>query len=141
MEAEELRIGNWYAWRQWDKNLEKGVIKHYRVTRDVIWNMTKRGTANNSHRVMPIPLTEEVLLNSGFEKIESRQDYFELSSYDPYNPTPEGCRINVFFDFDGVRLWYAFESDGARLIRRIHYVHQLQNLYFALTGEELNIEL
>lgn len=128
MEAEELRIGNWI------NHPENYAIEVNSTTIDLM-------SILKNNRFNPIPLTEEVLLNSGFEKIESRQDYFELSSYDPYNPTPEGCRINVFFDFDGVRLWYAFESDGARLIRRIHYVHQLQNLYFALTGEELEIDL
>lgn len=68
----------------------------------------------------PLPLTEEWLLKFGFEKRD-----VEFPSY-----TKQGIQINYI---DGKWLEYA---------RRIEVktVHQLQNLYFALTGEELSIK-
>ena len=127
MKANELRIGNL-------------VLLPCEGHEDELVSINKYDF-EEPYNFKPIPLTEEILLKAGFEKIKSRHDYFILSSYDQYNPTPEGCRVNVYFDFDGVRVYYAFESDGARMIRRIHFVHQLQNLYYALTGEELEIDL
>jgi hypothetical protein len=63
----------------------------------------------------PIPLTEEWLLKfdwNGF-KIGYIDSYFKIDE--------NGC------------LWYCGDFTGVVLL----YVHQLQNLYFALTGEEL----
>lgn len=64
----------------------------------------------------PIPLTPEILEKAGFEKMANTLDW---SCYNE--------KIDHFF----------FHSPDSR----IQTVHQLQNLYFALTGEELNINL
>lgn len=71
----------------------------------------------------PIPLTEEWLLKFGFKHDgydywNARDEYFELAQY----PTYFMHSINCHEYDDGVE---------------IKYVHQLQNLYFALTGKEL----
>ena len=66
----------------------------------------------------PIPLTEEWLLKFGFEKTGSFYSKNNLEFY-----------VNGNSD---VR----FHMDDYRHIV-LNYVHQLQNLYFALTGEEL----
>jgi len=64
----------------------------------------------------PIPLTEEWLVKLGFE----RGGQSTLSEY-----------------FVNVREWnnFYFSKIGLGTIAKIQYVHQLQNLYFALTGE------
>ena len=82
-----------------------------------------------------IQLTEEWLLRFGFEKAKHSHGY--------------DCYIKDGFDFDIVshgRYWvlaiYTDESCTNSLYfahGRFEYVHQLQNLYFALTGEELTI--
>jgi len=69
-------------------------------------------------RVEPIPLTEEWLLKFGFYKS---------------NVT---ARIDLYPEDDGV--YFYFNIDPAKRVK-IEYVHQLQNLFFALTGEELTI--
>lgn len=63
----------------------------------------------------PIPLTEEWLLKFGFEK--GSLIYFNLNG-------------EIVFKGDN-----AFRYFG--LTVQLKYVHQLQNLYFALTGQEL----
>lgn len=72
--------------------------------------------------IKPIPLTEEWLLNFGFEKksgSEFKNDRF-IYRFKQRDLIIEGFE----YDYNGI-LCYP------------EYVHQLQNLYFALTGEEL----
>lgn len=70
-----------------------------------------------------IQLTEEWLLKFGFEEM-------------PYSFSFERFRITKQ---DNSNIWFtAFNANGAH-INKIQYVHQLQNLYFALTGEELHL--
>ena len=70
----------------------------------------------------PIPLTVEWLVNFGFEVEEDY--YVSVLSYDfgeiKIYPSPNG-----FFFIEGV------------IQKHIKSVHELQNLYFALTGDEL----
>lgn len=67
--------------------------------------------------IKPILLTEEWLLNFGFEKLGAivfQCDHFRLLEED-----------GIFYFHSAVRK------------TEIKFVHQLQNLYFALTGNEL----
>ena len=77
----------------------------------------------------PIPITEEWLLKFGFEKNA-------IGFWWRKHPNPKS-RDN----WDG---WY-LNKDGELTISlgpifvRIQYIHQLQNLFFTLTGKELII--
>lgn len=68
----------------------------------------------------PIPLTEEWLLKLGFRRSTDNDCVFSNGT------------LAVFFD----KTDSFCELKGAKP----KYVHQLQNLYFALTGEELTIK-
>ena len=77
----------------------------------------------------PIPLTEEILLKCGFEQ-DGDNDYLQLYINDALNILWLGylsIEVNGYF----VAL-----SEKEQL-----YLHQLQNIYFALTGEELEVNL
>jgi hypothetical protein len=71
----------------------------------------------------PIPLTEEIILKCGFQK-HITSDFY---------PTFSLKMINVN---DGIV--YVI---GIGFLNHIKYLHQLQNIYFALTNQELNIKL
>lgn len=75
----------------------------------------------------PIPLTAEILEKAGFEPL----DY---GSRDTSYYIPE--RDNDFF-----LRYYVLEDVVRHEGKEIKYLHQLQNLYFALTGEELKIDV
>ena len=75
--------------------------------------------------VQPIPLTEEWLLKFGFEKDEDNDFYLDASYFDI-------CYQN--------KKWYLRQDGELFDLIDIDYVHQFQNLYFALTGEELKIK-
>lgn len=72
----------------------------------------------------PIPLTEEWLIKFGFE---NRLGFLSLGALSCVYSYEE----NVFYFYIG--------KDGDNDIK-VMFVHQLQNLYFALTGQELQIK-
>jgi hypothetical protein len=79
-------------------------------------------------RLFPIPLTEDWLLRMGFEKIS--QDCFRHTDNDEYKTT-----FTILYDA-GLKL---FKVAFQHFWYSISVVNQLQNLYFALTGEELKV--
>jgi len=79
----------------------------------------------------PIPLTEEWLIKFGFEKDDTGVDMFDQDYHEWYQK--EFPIIGVLCQSSDKE--YLFDENTDKL--RIKYVHQLQNLYFALTSEEL----
>jgi len=123
MKAEELRVGNLVCECEftdnsvWQHKVE-GILdgKAYFDNGD-IWECEK---------LVPIPLTEEWLVR------------FDANQYKPVK--------GLYFIYDHT---FLFENGSISLYdpdRCVHvsnkysYVHQLQNLYFALTGEELKLK-
>lgn len=126
MEAKELRIGNWIA--------ESG--KPQQVTSIALaepWYLGITHTPNSigvthGNNLEPIPLTVEHLRHNDFRS-ELRQFW------------KQGVCIifdNGEFYFLNYQLWH----DGSYIETKveIRYFHQLQNLYFALTGNELTFK-
>lgn len=112
MKANELRIGNIIDKGVIDKMLENDIYVRY-------------DGCFNYGNVSPIKLTEEWLLRFGFKKaIESE---YTMDSFQRNNI----LLWNKNLDFS-VLIFTPTRTE-------IKYVHQLQNLYFALTGEELNV--
>ena len=83
--------------------------------------------------INPIPLTEEWLIKFGFEKDDVFDEFFT------YLPIHDLCMDKLSFRVDEGFICY--ESIKYRtLLKHIQYVHSLQNLYFALTNQELEIK-
>lgn len=125
MKANELRIGNLI----YDCTNATGSCNEVAVT----WKYL-RAIEEGWYNCKPIPLTEEWLLKVGFE----------------YSALYENYRIayhSEFTYYHSVRIRYGkffysndYSDADCYVIRDIEYVHQLQNLHFALTGEELEIK-
>ena len=120
MQANELRIGNFVKCEltgdfQKVISIEKGFIKSAPT------NENTKGWNVNS--IEPITLTPDILEKCGFEY-----------SY-PYYTVADV--VSLIFSNTGIMTYVM----GDNQIKRIQYIHQLQNLYFALTGTELQIEL
>jgi hypothetical protein len=87
-------------------------------------------TSKTEELSSPITITHEILEKCGFEKTK-------------YEHKIEAGTYGTIYYKNGVTsLHYAigWESEEEE-VSHIKYLHQLQNLYFALTGEELNINL
>ena len=78
----------------------------------------------------PIPLTEEWLLKAGFEKI------YESSFHVKYGLIVNSHYLTISFHNDTSIQCYLNNS----LLKPMGNVHQLQNLYLCLTGEELSLQ-
>lgn len=146
IKPEELMIGN--------KVKSTGLLNGRILT---VENITGRGSLLDQKRVVffleeknvgdfcedlePIPLTEELLVKAGFEKIAGSYnkdidsfgggkrlcfsgDYLYIIDSETQNTIPT----------DIITLW---NKD----LMNEFYLHRLQNLYFALTGTELTIKL
>lgn len=83
----------------------------------------------------PIPLTSEWIENFGFSKGFKGCSYLNL-------PGDGGQLLPFFYVNNRMEVEYVqfMDAKEENEIKRVHFVHQLQNLYFALTGEELTIK-
>ncbi len=116
MRAEELRVGN----------LVFDGITNEKVSS----SMLHYGWRNENYK--GIPLTEEWLLKFGFVKYNNNYD----KSISKYKKIGLGLNGDRWYYGINIKL-SGYYSD---MIGYLDYVHQLQNLYFALTGEELKIQ-
>ncbi len=128
MKANELRVGNYLFVPGIDRKvIVSAIFKSHYVCEDSDGIRFEESVRIN---YQPIPLTPEILVKAGFENKSSTTDYiFEYGKF-----IIGGTRKRLFpsvWGEDGLQ-------DYGDLIE---YVHQLQNLYFCLTGDELNIEL
>ena len=120
IKANELRIGNYLH------------DFHGQLIVEVTWDIIKDLQQNiKFHPPKPIPLTPEILEKAGFKKDENKANVFSNGNELLIEVTEKGFQSVI-------------ESDWPELIdigNPIHYLHQLQNLYFALTGTELEVNL
>ena len=134
MNANELRIGNLV----YNKHGEVHEIGHNCFNR--FRNLIMEG---NPSGFQPIPLTEDLLLAAGVKKHPHNSNDFMLEIpqeddfyfYIVFHISNEG-NISVILEGNGY-----YDSSGELELPRLKYFHQLQNLYFALTGEELTINI
>ncbi|MFP3835370.1 hypothetical protein [Chryseobacterium sp. SIMBA_028] len=79
--------------------------------------------------INPVILTEEWLIKFGFEK---REVYMLGVKYDGW------LNFSFHLDINHIKNTYFYHWMGGNI--EVKHVHQLQNLYFALTGEELTVK-
>ena len=121
IKANEIRIGNWFDFYGRPMQVRPITIN------DIFYGKIYE----------PIPLTEEWLIKFGFEKLDS-------SSCIVYHIGHNEITHDWLFDLTWLKKPELINSPNAPFYKNgrhtIYYVHQLQNLYFALTGEELTIK-
>jgi len=135
MKATELRIGNILNY-QIGSSIEQGIvtaISHKIIVIDYKTNYKTDTNPDyeNNYRLIPIPLTEEWLLKFGFEI--RRDHWYWLGNYFAIVNEP------AYKEQEEYWVWQVYDEGGVDM-PHFKYVHQLQNLYFALTGEELTIK-
>lgn len=131
MDAQELRIGN-------NANLNGA---DYSI-KSIEWNGANQEyyvRVNEDFRVLklshlsPIPITEELLLKAGFEKLETgHKEYWELN----------GFEIEIHGDKFPMRIWGGESAPHLTQFigHKTKFLHQLQNGYFWATGSELTFK-
>jgi hypothetical protein len=139
MKANELRIGN-LAYIDWlDIDTGKWHQKEHEITYRDLWNL-ENGNELVKQSYDPIPLTEEWhnkfgVIKNGFE------------SFEYVLPRKNNISLKVIFTGDYVMLKQGEGTPQDDIVsiwnkditKRDMFVHEWQNLYFALTGEELTL--
>jgi hypothetical protein len=124
MKAQDLRIGNLVNYKIVDKLDER---KEWFELCEI--DAVDLQVIDSDYQ--PIPLTKEWLLKFGFKIYKDPETVFYEIRFDKI--------VNYKFYISrkiGFGIFY-YENDF--LITQIDSVHQLQNLYFALTNEELTL--
>ena len=144
MDARELRIGNYIQYFGNVAQVE-GIVNESNG-----FGLQLNGgdfASINSNSLEPIPLTEEWLLKFGFtSEGEGCEAWLDLKNEIENNKVQLRTWINFecFQEYNGTAFFMLenYEGDDYTTIipRKFKYVHQLQNLYFALTREELTIK-
>jgi len=121
MKANELRIGNLLNKINDNKFIEvtsleieccEGMNGHFNLTFE------------------PIPITEELLLKCGFEYTDAEKEFLQLSVFRTFKFNADNSD-----NFSSV----TFRINDTTI--EITSIHQLQNIFFALTNQELKIFL
>jgi len=124
LQANELRIGNWVIWDNPILNIRERV--------QINWEDFELITNKNlGNKYTPIPLTPEILEKCGFVR---NGDWFYKQSFVLGFLTTDS-NFQTEFKFAGTELPFKWN------LLNITSLHQLQNLYFALTQTELLIKL
>ena len=136
MEPQELRLGNLVMWEDTSKEI---VSITEILKRENYYSVSFEGGCAQLDEFIPIPLNEDWLEKFGLIK-KYLENPFEEGGYDL---DEKGNRwyhwvqgtFNLEIQTNG-EIWFEVYS---------HYipvktVHQLQNIYFSLTGEELKLK-
>ena len=119
MKANELRIGNWVRWNYEERSEGNVYPVEYGYELDDI--------KNNPNIVKPIPLTEEWLIKFGYFTQNGAWGTIAVKEYHKKNTH----QLDLFGNA------WVHDREGYRV--DLDYVHQLQNLFYYLCGEELKI--
>lgn len=118
----DLRIGNWITVSE----------VTYRVTAlsetKVHFKGRKGGVSHEE--IHPIPITQEILEKAGFKKKE-KSDLFDKFPNEGFTYHLYSHKVMIFHGPHNTLCHW--------LSTQIDYLHQLQNLYYCLTGRELSI--
>lgn len=121
LQQPELRIGNIFGLTSFFS--EKDRIR--KITKIRKNKVLIGGKWLNFNRLNLIHITEDVLLKCGFTPFQWLKDAAVFQ-----------CKFfNIKLDSNGVNLF----SDTLKDIEPVMYLHKLQNLYYEITGEELEI--
>lgn len=115
MKAEELKIGNWVRSNGHIDMPSKPIM--IEIGFDI----------DHSEHFSPIELTEDWLERFGIKKSGTNERYF-LNHH------------GFCLSFDDLDWCLHLDPDTHVIIAYCRHVHQLQNLFFAITGEELTVK-
>jgi hypothetical protein len=122
MKSTELRIGN-------KLQIGRKIITVSAIDSSEIVTQKEGYISLGQYQPSGIHLTEEILVKAGFEG--------DIN----FGYGKDCVELNYITTDDYFQLEFKVSSSKRWLLINIKHVHELQNLYFYLTGTELNIEL
>lgn len=131
IKANELRVGN--IIEQYGKHvIVDGIDKKHRKDNDYYIRVKEdKEIGYWFNQFKPIPITEDLLLKCGFEL---KGIIFRINN-------GFANQFDVNYSLSRNIYYYDWSKYGIYNEVELKYLHHLQNLYFALTNEELQINL
>jgi len=132
MKANELRVGNYI--QQIDQKSEFEFLQVvYGINNESVWiHCNEESDVIDYLEAIPIPLTEEWLVKFGWQYFNGKTSGTLTKDTD--------VKLDIDFYKGKLQVKSHYEGEHMYRILPVKYVHQLQNLYFALTGEELKLK-
>jgi len=127
MESKELRIGNW---------LLDGFGKYYQAE---VADLVLLASRPDTKECNPVLLTPEILEKAGFIANNVGAGFVSMEYRILINTTGDSFYLRNYFE--GGFIWGFNNGIEIGTPKTVKFTHQLQNLYFALTGSELPINL
>nr|WP_320058789.1 hypothetical protein [uncultured Bacteroides sp.] len=149
IDVRELRIGNnvLYQGNQVEvTGISIGYINVRTFSKESVTPTRLENDQLNAKDCTPIPITEELLEKCKFEKIRNRITFRVVPriAYE-FKYQPEGlmdyCYLVIVKDNNTFNHVVPADNDKECCFIPIKSFHQLQNLYFDLTGKEIEIRL
>lgn len=132
MKAQDLRIRNYV---KWNGPVYKEIARISFITNEEVGFWC--GDTAVIQEIEPIPLTEEWLVKFGLTTITT-SDNGDSNYWSKDNDLSVDVEPNVTGHSVETLFYYRLHEKQRR--KHLMYVHQLQNLYFCLCGEELTIK-
>lgn len=140
MKTTDLRINNYYQAKspgktQWQTNYK-------------LCNFGMQQALNNEINLKGILLTEKWLIDFGMEMPINEDPIFEYGKgkykncFNDFKKTSQSL-IDASFEINGLNFWADSNGFWFNIMMdytKIEYVHEFQNLYYALTANELKRE-
>lgn len=128
MEENELRIGNWFHPVEFgSSNMIYTLKDKYRKIDFATFKSVKEWGGD---LLQPVLLTEDLLIKCGFHYYEE-DDCWKICGL---SIKKEDCGFRIYIECEDA--WYSY-----CYFKTFKYLHQLQNIYFDLTGKELKVDL
>lgn len=127
IDAKELKFGNYVEH-------EGKILPVCSIQGDNTIRLLENGKSIGCYRLSitnPIPLTEEILLKCGGDRVQEFKFNIGLS---------KDVKLSLIQKGDAWMV-YLYSPFGMVKIRSIKSLHELQNIVYAVTGKELNAKL
>lgn len=133
IKATDLRIGNHLHYYIGEEGIDWDATKI--DVQDLQWCENKNENFNEVHK--GIELTTVILVMSGFTEDNNGHFWIDLQThYLEFIPMADG-----FYPTYVQKPELSSQEEQRVSLNRIKFVHELENLFFILTGKELNITL
>lgn len=132
IEATELRLGNYFLYKASVRILPvKCTFEHF--------ELLSKGMAK---QMFPIALKPDVLTKCGFIENKKYYQYPEAREFILALPVMGNNKNEVYAYLNNKNESYARASANDKVIsNNIYFLHQLQNLYYTLTGLEMEVTI
>ena len=127
MNTNDLRIGNRVKCKVSNDAAIYTVVAIDGIHAKIMLDGARLGTWYDMDKIKPIAITKDVLATVGFGEVGFYENVYHKGAFRVHIARRAGCLAK-------------YEANGNCLELEIKSLHELQNLYFTLTGEELAIQ-